>query len=266
MRIVLANLTSAGLHLTALALVWWLERNLEEQAGFAVRQGNPVAIQITMAAAQAPAEEVPVEVEADSPPTEAPPPVSDTSPLAPASSEVATETPLAREPLPAMEVEAPSELSQEAIASTTSAPTLPELRPSEAKPVTQPDPAKLPTEAKPLSRQVQRQPSIAIPFQVETLAGVSLESPASTLPANIPPTYPTDALLARLEGRVILRVQVKATGEAQQVLLENSSGHPALDEAARLAVIKWKFRPAKRAGKPIESEVLVPINFSIRRS
>lgn len=38
MRIVLANLTSAGLHLTALALVWWLERNLEEYAGFAGRE------------------------------------------------------------------------------------------------------------------------------------------------------------------------------------------------------------------------------------
>ncbi|MFO0884681.1 MAG: TonB family protein [Pirellulales bacterium] len=247
-------------------MIWWLERNLDEVAGFDVRQGSPITIQITMAAAQAPAEEVSVEVEAVSPPSEAPPPASDTAPLTLASADVATETSLSRQPSPVKEVEVPSELLQETTASTSPAPTLPGIRPNESNPSKLPDPSQTPVEVKPLSRQVQRDPSIAVPFQVEALAGVNRESPASTLPSNIPPTYPTDALLARLEGRVMLRVQVKATGEAQQVLLENSSGHPALDEAARLAVSKWKFRPAKRAGKPIESEVLVPINFSIRRS
>jgi hypothetical protein len=34
---------------------------------------------------------------------------------------------------------------------------------------------------------------------------------------------------------------------------------PQMDEAARLAFSRWKFRPAQRAGKPVPLEILVGI-------
>jgi len=35
---------------------------------------------------------------------------------------------------------------------------------------------------------------------------------------------------------------------------------PQMDEAARLAFSRWKFRPAQRGGKPVPVEILIGIS------
>jgi protein TonB len=62
-------------------------------------------------------------------------------------------------------------------------------------------------------------------------------------------------------GRVVLNVQVSATGAAEQVSVRTSSGSERLDQAALKAVKQWKFIPARRGDEAVAAQVLVPITF-----
>ena len=79
-----------------------------------------------------------------------------------------------------------------------------------------------------------------------------------------PPTYPREALLDNLEGTVLLKVLVDVDGKPLSVEIARSSGHRALDEAARRQVLrKWKFQPAMQNGTAIRVYGMVPVNFSL---
>jgi protein TonB len=82
---------------------------------------------------------------------------------------------------------------------------------------------------------------------------------------NLPPTYPIDALLARAEGRVVLRAEVSSAGLVDDLAVERSSGWPSLDEAALEAVRRWRFAPARKSGVAVACQVLVPVRFNIRQ-
>jgi TonB family protein len=41
------------------------------------------------------------------------------------------------------------------------------------------------------------------------------------------------------------------------------SGPGGLDEAAITTIKKWKFQPGKSGGKPIDTSVIIPIEFSL---
>jgi TonB family protein len=90
----------------------------------------------------------------------------------------------------------------------------------------------------------------------------------ATIQANSPkPAYP--AMSARLgeHGRVQMRVQVLASGDAGEVQLLQSSGYDRLDAAAVAGVKKFKFSPAQnRAGHAVDSWLNVPIAFHIDES
>lgn len=81
---------------------------------------------------------------------------------------------------------------------------------------------------------------------------------------NPRPDYPAQAKRMGWEGRVVLRVEVLANGNAGAVSVARSSGHELLDEAALEAVRRWKFVPAKRDGTAVNSSVNVPINFNLK--
>lgn len=80
---------------------------------------------------------------------------------------------------------------------------------------------------------------------------------------NPAPTYPPAAQLRRLQGRVVLKVHVLASGQPESVDVAQSSGFDILDAAAVKAVAAWVFDPAKRGAKPIDGWVNVPINFKL---
>jgi protein TonB len=65
------------------------------------------------------------------------------------------------------------------------------------------------------------------------------------------------------EGKVLLRVRVTAEGLAAAVELEKSSNFERLDEAAKQAVARWRFVPARRGDEAIEASVIVPIVFRL---
>lgn len=81
---------------------------------------------------------------------------------------------------------------------------------------------------------------------------------------NPRPVYPAIARRRHWEGRVVLKVRVRTDGTCGQVEVHQSSGHEVLDEAALEAVGSWRFSPAIRGGKPVESWVHVPISFNLQ--
>ncbi len=80
---------------------------------------------------------------------------------------------------------------------------------------------------------------------------------------NPEPMYPAAARRMREHGLVLLKVKVLPDGCSGAVLVHESSGSRNLDQAAMQAVKRWKFVPAKRGQQPIESWVLVPIEFEL---
>jgi protein TonB len=82
---------------------------------------------------------------------------------------------------------------------------------------------------------------------------------------NPKPVYPIGARRMGDEGRVLLRVRVSADGNAMAVEIGQSSGFQSLDDAARDAVLRWRFVPAQRGNEAIESWVGVPIVFRLDR-
>lgn len=65
------------------------------------------------------------------------------------------------------------------------------------------------------------------------------------------------------EGRVVLRLLVRADGGVARVEIAEPSGEEALDRAAASAAWAWRFSPATRNGSPIDAWVLIPVRFVI---
>ena len=65
------------------------------------------------------------------------------------------------------------------------------------------------------------------------------------------------------QGRVVLRILVRSDGSVGQVNLVESSGYPALDEAAVRAAALWRFTPATRDGQPVDAWAMIPIRFVV---
>jgi protein TonB len=83
---------------------------------------------------------------------------------------------------------------------------------------------------------------------------------------NPKPAYPSIAIRRQWEGKVSLKVFVRADGRVGEVLVAATSGHDVLDEAAVEAVRQWRFVPAKRSGQPVDSWVTFPINWNLENS
>ena len=77
--------------------------------------------------------------------------------------------------------------------------------------------------------------------------------------------YPRAALRRRAEGAVLLHVLVDAQGRAQRIELARSSGHRELDDAARAAVERARFRPVLEGGVAVPAWGYVPLEFRLSR-
>jgi protein TonB len=80
---------------------------------------------------------------------------------------------------------------------------------------------------------------------------------------NPPPEYPENARRDGSQGIVVLSVLVDAEGRAGKVEISRSSGIQSLDEAAANSVRDWRFHPAHRSGRPVQSRVKIPIVFQL---
>lgn len=81
---------------------------------------------------------------------------------------------------------------------------------------------------------------------------------------NTPPAYPEVANLRGWEGKVIFEAQILKNGRVGRLKSISSSGYKSLDNAARKAISRWKFKPATSFGLLIDSQVEIPITFSLK--
>ena len=86
--------------------------------------------------------------------------------------------------------------------------------------------------------------------------------------SKVDPAYPPAARKAGLEGTVLLRIQILATGRPGDITVARSSGHGMLDEAAIAAVTQWRFIPAKdrSSGRTVTCITSLPVSFRLKNS
>jgi len=141
--------------------------------------------------------------------------------------------------------------------------------------VKKPDPSKPIAKTEPKPQNVEAPKLETITKVAEVLskaspASLQMEGAVDDLPQklaiNPPPPYPAEAVAARQEGTVTLRVTISAEGRVAAISLYSSSGVQSLDDSALATVRRWVFSPARRSGRAVAFEVLVPVEFSIRRS
>ena len=94
-------------------------------------------------------------------------------------------------------------------------------------------------------------------------------SPPSPLPSappvqrTPPPKYPATALKQKVEGVVVLAVDINTQGLPVDIKVERSEPAGVFDQTAVDAAWQWTFSPAVEAGKPVASRIRVPISFKI---
>jgi TonB family protein len=76
------------------------------------------------------------------------------------------------------------------------------------------------------------------------------------------PAYTAEARNLRLEGEVSLQVIFQADGTIHVVKVVRGLGH-GLDEAAQEAAMKVRFKPATRAGVPVDTNATIKISFEL---
>jgi len=111
--------------------------------------------------------------------------------------------------------------------------------------------------------------------EVQT-AGFDVRAPAQpsvaavTKPADRPveivfkptPEYTDEARSARIEGTVSLELEFTAAGDVRVLRVVRGLGH-GLDEAARLAALRIRFKPAQSDSGPVDSRATVHITFRL---
>lgn len=76
------------------------------------------------------------------------------------------------------------------------------------------------------------------------------------------PAYTAEARELHIEGEVLLAVMFSASGDVRVLRVVRGLGH-GLDEAAEVAGQKIRFEPAKKDGRPYDSDAVVHIVFEL---
>lgn len=172
----------------------------------------------------------------------------------------------------------PTSRQQEMSVSFAAMPSPPQ--PAAAEPKPEPKPAEKP---KPVERRVQPSPEVTTPIvptetPVPTEVSSAPPQPVAAPPGlpdrepdyqaaylkNPVPAYPMVARRMGWQGKVVLNVEVLASGLPGEVKLYQSSGHDVLDKAAMQAVRSWRFVAARQGGQVITKWFLVPIPFILK--
>ncbi|MBN2991931.1 energy transducer TonB [Pseudomonas cedrina subsp. fulgida] len=120
----------------------------------------------------------------------------------------------------------------------------------EAKPV---EPVPAPPREAPVSEKMLDLPASG-PKDVQT---VGCRVPA--------PDYPRQARRQKIEGNVLVRLQVDTQGQVQSANIARSSGNQDLDEAARKAVMGASCTPYMESGRAIAVRAVQPVSFRLNQ-
>jgi protein TonB len=98
-------------------------------------------------------------------------------------------------------------------------------------------------------------PAARTPLRV----GGGIKEPRKT--RHVSPVYPRDAVMARIQGVVILECTISPQGKV--VAVKTVRGVPMLDEAAIQAVRQWEYTPTLLNGVPVPVIMTVTVNFKL---
>jgi len=76
------------------------------------------------------------------------------------------------------------------------------------------------------------------------------------------PEYSVEARAAKLQGTVLLYVEIDPDGKAQNIGVKRSLGL-GLDEKAIEAVQRWKFKPGTKDGMPVTVAATIEVNWRL---
>ena len=83
-----------------------------------------------------------------------------------------------------------------------------------------------------------------------------------TVLVKVEPEYSDEARKAKFQGIVVLSLEVNERGLPQNLRVIQTLGL-GLDEKAIEAVMKWRFRPGLKDGKPVTTLAQVLVNFRL---
>jgi periplasmic protein TonB len=79
---------------------------------------------------------------------------------------------------------------------------------------------------------------------------------------KVEPEYSEEARKVKLQGEVVLRIEVDPRGIARNISVVQSLGL-GLDERAIAAVSRWRFRPGYSGGKPVVTPAMIHVTFRL---
>lgn len=78
-----------------------------------------------------------------------------------------------------------------------------------------------------------------------------------------PPVYPSACVRRGEEGSVLCALHVDTAGRVTEVEVLQSSGHRRLDEAAKTALRRWRFEPARKDGRVVHARIQHRVHFRL---
>ncbi|MFN6251358.1 MAG: TonB family protein [Acetobacteraceae bacterium] len=172
-----------------------------------------------------------------------PPPVALAAPILPPPPAPVEETrPLIAEALPTPEPEQPRQVAEA---------TAPERRPPQRASAAQ-------SSALPVRLNAARRGG-------ESLSSDSPMSPPIALRIGRP-AFPEISRRHGQQGTVLLELRVDSYGRVADILVVESSGFRALDEAAMQGLRDSAFRPAQRGGLPVAASIIHPVHFRLENA
>ena len=82
---------------------------------------------------------------------------------------------------------------------------------------------------------------------------------AANLTHMVQPEYPPIARLSHIEGTVEFTATISKEGTIENLMVVH--GHPLLINAAKEAVLQWRYRPTLLNGQPVEVVTDIVVNF-----
>ncbi|HVP49040.1 MAG TPA: M56 family metallopeptidase [Bryobacteraceae bacterium] len=79
---------------------------------------------------------------------------------------------------------------------------------------------------------------------------------------KVDPKYTQDARDAKIQGTVVMSVEVHPDGKAHNLKIERALD-PGLDQNALDAVSAWRFQPGTKDGRPVPVKASIEINFRL---
>ena len=101
----------------------------------------------------------------------------------------------------------------------------------------------------------------SISYTIEGRFGFGVQPPEVESPFY--PDYPEPMRKAGTQGKIILQVDIDPAGKVKQARVASSSV-PDLNDPTLASVKQWTFKPAQRAGKPVDVRLTLTLSFSLQ--